>query len=148
MAISRTDLRRQLMGNKTKTYAHVKDLRGRVPSDGATRDMYGIVPGPVKPVLDAIHTDIVRETISGYADNRVLGAPAPEVDRCESLLPRRCQVVLAQLRSGFCSKLKDFQHRIGKADNDTCPDCNAAQSSTSHLFGCPAFPTNLTPEDL
>lgn len=39
----------------------------------------GIIPGPIKTVLDAIHTDVVRETISGYADNRVLGAPAPEV---------------------------------------------------------------------
>ena len=66
----------------------------------------GIIPGPIKPVLDAIHTDVVRETISGYADNRVLGAPAPEVHQSESLLPRRCQVVLAQLRSGFCSKVR------------------------------------------
>ena len=98
-----------------------------------------------KHVLDSIHTDVVRSAVSNYQDNRVLGAPAPEVDTSETFLPRQTRVVLAQLRSSFCSRLKSYQHRLGKADDDICPDCGAAPHTSSHLFQCPSFPTNLDP---
>ena len=107
-----------------------------------------IAPGSIPTVLKSIHTDVVRETILSYGANRVLGGPAPEINPTESFLPRRTRAVLAQLRSGFCSKLNDYNHRIGKTDSDLCPDCTTAQASVQHLFSCPSFPTNLMPKDL
>ena len=95
-----------------------------------------------------IHEKIVGDTISNRPHNRVLNAPAPRINAQESYLPRQCRAVLAQLRSGFCAKLRNFQYRIGGADDDTCPNCQSTAASTSHLFDCNSHPTNLTTTDL
>ena len=109
----------------------------------------GVIPdGAVKSTIDRIHTDVVADTISSYSVNRVLNAPAPELNPIELSLPRPTQVVLAQLRSGFCSRLNDYQHRLGRIGDSLCPDCLIGNASTNHLFDCPAHPTQLTPADL
>ena len=66
----------------------------------------------------------------------------------ESLLHRSSRVVLFQLRSGFCARLRDYQCRIGKTVDDVCQECHAFPQTVSHLFECPSHPTTLTTLDL
>ena len=107
-----------------------------------------VAPGEYRRVLNDIHTKVVNDTISNYPPNRVLGDVIPDVNSEESLLPRATRVALSRLRSGFCSNLASFQHRIGAAPSDLCPECQSAPHTTNHLFCCPAHPTALSPLDL
>ena len=107
-----------------------------------------IPPGAHKPTIDKIHTKIVLDVKNRTSNNRILGSPAPKIDNSEKTLSRPTRSVLAQLRSGFCSKLQDFQLRIGKTADNICPICRLAPDSVSHLFDCPARPTNLSTDDL
>ena len=104
--------------------------------------------GAAKESKKAIHTDIVRDTKSRLDPNRVLLARPPAISKKEKPLPRLTRVTLAQLRSGHCARLKDFQLRIGKAVDDLCPDCNLVTQTVTHLFQCSAHPTSLGPRDL
>ena len=109
----------------------------------------GVIPSTTfKGTLRAIHTKVVGDAIINLSNNRVLNTPAPKISQQESLLPRQCRTVLAQLRSGHCAKLRNYQLRIGKSDDDVCLDCRANAASTSHLFQCTSHPTNLTTKDL
>ena len=56
--------------------------------------------------------------------------------------------MLAQLRSGFCYHLKDYQFRTGKTQDETCPLCLISPQTVNHVFECPARPTQLIPNDL
>ena len=107
-----------------------------------------IPPDALKVTLNGIHTKVVGDTLISRSNNRVLNAPAPKISQQESRLPRQCRTVLAQLRSDHCVKLKNYQLRIGKSDDDVCPDCQTNAASTSHLFQCSSHPTNLTTRDL
>ena len=104
--------------------------------------------GAYKTTIDAIHTRIVGETIRNYPNNRVLNAPAPEVNVIEQHLPRPTRAVLAQLRSGHCARLNDLQFRLGRINSPLCPDCLIDNASSSHIFDCPAHPTQLTVQDM
>ena len=55
-----------------------------------------------------IHTTAVRDSIEARGINRVLGMPAPAVDKDEEKLLRKTRRTLAQLRSGFCLYLNDY----------------------------------------
>ena len=106
----------------------------------------GTLPdGALKSTIDKIHTKVAKNKCGV---NRVLGTQAPRVDATESSLSRPTRAVLSQLKSGHCAKLQDFQLRIGKAANETCPECRLFSDSVEHVFHCPAHPTNLSPEDL
>ena len=105
-------------------------------------------PENYRDAIKSIHTDVVRNYIANAQPNRILGSRPPEPDVTEKFLPRKTQVTLSQLRSGFCSRLQDYQFRIGAAPNDLCPDCNASSHTVQHLFECNAHPTNLTVNDL
>ena len=60
----------------------------------------GVIPdGAYRTTIDSIHTNIVAEAIGNYANNRVLNAPAPDINKSETDLPRPTRAVLAQLRS-------------------------------------------------
>ena len=107
-----------------------------------------IPPGAYKSSIDKIHTKVVQEAKSKCGNNRVLGTPAPKINSTEASLCRPTRAVLAQLRSGHCSRLLDFQLKIGKVANDSCPECRLFSNSVDHIFNCPAHPTNLSPEDL
>ena len=103
-----------------------------------------IEPGTYQHAIQAIHADVVSSAIQNLAPNRVLGRSPPVIDIRESYLPRITRSTLAQLRSGFCSRLNSYQFKIGRLDNDLCPECGTASHTTTHLFECPAKRTNLT----
>ena len=101
-----------------------------------------------KKVLAALHTSAVNSAISRLKPNRVLDTAPPEINPEEKQLPRAVRTTLCQLRSGFCRGLRTYLHKIGSSDDDQCPDCHLTQHSSSHLFNCPANPTDLVPGDL
>ena len=107
-----------------------------------------IPPGTFRSTINQLHTNVVHSAIARSSVNRVLGTPPPRISPSESSLSRQTRAALAQLRSGHCSRLQDFQLRIGKVNDDTCPDCRLSSASVVHLFDCPAHPTNLAPTDL
>ena len=102
----------------------------------------------LKQAIKNIHTRSVEETVNSYPPNRVLGRPPPEIHKSELSLSRRARTRLSQLRSGFSTLLKSYQHRIDENIEDKCPLCNLTPHDTSHLFCCPANPTSLTTESL
>ena len=107
-----------------------------------------IAPGTYDAVIRSIHTDVVSNYIDGMSPNRVLGNLPPLISPTEKFLPRLTRNTLAQLRSGHCAHLMSYQFKIGRADADTCPNCNAASHSILHLFDCVAQPPSLSPRDL
>ena len=68
-----------------------------------------IPPASYKETINAIHTKVVSDAVSASAPNRVLARAPPKICKRETLLPRQHRTTLAQLRSGHCSHLKDFQ---------------------------------------
>jgi hypothetical protein len=53
---------------------------------------------------------------------------------------RQEQVLYDQVRSGFCTGLRAWAHRIGKAPDDVCQRCKAGRDDVVHLmFDCPAL---------
>ena len=107
-----------------------------------------IAPGSYGDTIKSLHTDVVTKAINNQGNNRVLGARAPTISKKERNLQRISRVTLSQLRSGFCSRLKDFQFRIGKTQDDLCPQCWYFPQTVDHLFSCPARPTQLVTNDL
>ncbi|XP_073830287.1 uncharacterized protein [Musca autumnalis] len=98
--------------------------------------------------LNSIHTDTVAKTISNYCVNAVIGAHPPFIAAEERQLPRQTRVVLAQLRSGYCSRLHFYWAGIDRTVQDICPVCGMGPHDTKRLFNCPAKPTHMTPVDL
>ena len=72
--------------------------------------------------------------------NRVIGGRPPLVNKNVTLLPKIMRAKLAQLRSGFCSKL----------NVSAGPTRNAVRNQpvSNHLFNCPAHPTSLIVTDV
>lgn len=101
-----------------------------------------------KILLQELHRDTVNRVVADYKPNRVLDAAPPEVDEAEKNLPRSARTALAQLRSGWCRRLRSYQHRIDPGISDLCPDCSSDVHTVRHLFHCPANPTQLTPQSL
>ena len=99
-------------------------------------------------VKNNIHTDIVRKAINRSTNNRVLGRKPPNVNINGNHLPRLTRVTLAQLRSGHCARLRDYQFMLGKSPDNLCQSCNLDPQTVKHLFDCPAKPTTLTTDDL
>ena len=95
-----------------------------------------------------IHTRAVAKSIAARANNRVLGSPAPDVDDTEQELPRKTRRTLAQLRSGECLALSNYQHKMGWSDSPMCPCCRSEEHTTQHIFDCSAHQTPLEPENL
>ena len=105
-------------------------------------------PGTYQAAINSIHTNIVAETVRNQSHNRVLDAPPPPISKQEKRLPRITRAILSQLRSGMCSRLKDYQLMIGRVTDSVCPECYMGQQNVRHLFECPRFPTPLIPHDL
>ena len=104
--------------------------------------------GKYKETLKALHIQSISDTVDGFSPNRVLGSAPPLIHPSESSLPRLTRVTLSQLRSGHCARLNDFLFRIGRANDDLCPDCRIAPHTSSHIFNCQSHPTTLSTEDL
>ena len=66
----------------------------------------------------------------------------------EKLLPRRLCSTLSQLRSGYCSSLSSFLHRVNRALDALCPSRRGAPHTLAYLFSCPSHPTALVLRDL
>ncbi|XP_075146473.1 uncharacterized protein LOC142236393 [Haematobia irritans] len=98
--------------------------------------------------LNRIHEDTVAEAVRSYKVNPVLGVRPPPIAPEERDLPRQTRVVLAQLRSGKCSRLNSYLSVIDSSVADVCPVCNQGPHDTRHLFSCPAKPTRLTTRSL
>ena len=120
----------------------IADVQPHLEDDGSLgRDQFSYVK-------NKLHTDIIDKSIRNRAPNCVLGVPPPPVDASEAYLPRPTWTTLSQLHSGHCARLKDYQLRIGKMNNDLCADCNLFPQTVKHVFDCPAHPTTLGAEDL
>ena len=72
-------------------------------------------PSDLKSTLKHIHSDAVLATVASLGPNPLLGERPPPVDKSEKSLPRSQRCALAQLRSGYCRLLRDYQHRVGRA---------------------------------
>ena len=88
----------------------------------------------IKEARREIHTREVEMAISSMSPNQVLGGAVPDVDVAETSLPRGARTTRAQLRSGFCSSLGDFKHRIGLAPSPLGPCCRQEEHTVRHLF--------------
>ena len=68
--------------------------------------------------------------------HRRMAGPTPRLIN----LPRTDAVTVAQLRTGHCSMLASYRHRIGLATSPNCPDCGDDQedSAAHFLLECPA----------
>ena len=107
-----------------------------------------IVPYQYPAVISSLHTQAVRDSITNLGENHLLQSVPLPIDDSETALNRRERTTLAQLRTGDCSNLKDYQMRIGKSDNALCPECKFKRHSVPHLFNCDAVPTVLNVSDL
>ena len=119
--------------------------------------------GDVRPFMDAgaanlsnsqynsirqqIHTSAVARHIANRPANPVINAQPPKISPSIQRLPRQTQRILSQLRSGHCSKLAAYRERVGMAASATCPDCQGAPQTPTHLFECPSFLTSLSPHN-
>ena len=120
-----------------------QDIKHLIPESGSDSLSY-------KNGLKTLHTTNVQATILKQQNNPVLQHPAPKIDKSERTLPRKTRVTLAQLRSGYSSKLNSFLNRINptKYPDPNCPECNHSPHTTDHLFTCQENPTDLTPISL
>jgi hypothetical protein len=101
----------------------------------------GVLPEiSYKKTIDAIHFKFVAENKSKLV-NKVLGVAPPEIHPSETSFLRRSRTTLCQLRSGECNKLKNYQVKIGTANNDICSACRGATYTSEHLFNCTSSPT-------
>ena len=105
-------------------------------------------PDDYKQIIKSIHTATVESYLSNAPPNKVLNVAPPEISVEEDGLPRYFRTTLSQLRSGYCSRLLDYRHRVGFSTTDVCPECGQAPHTVRHLFECEAHPTTLSLEDL
>ena len=82
-------------------------------SDQVNDLLVGGVIEDIKEARKTIHTRAVGAAMNSRRPNGVLSGPAPEVSEEEVSLSRGARTTLAQLRSGYCSNLNTFKHRIG-----------------------------------
>ena len=101
-----------------------------------------------RATIGELHKSAVRQHILSAPVNNVLGTRPPEVGSSELSLPRAGRTTLAQLRSGHCSALLAYRHRVGQATSDLCPECLAVPHTVEHLFDCQSQPTDLSPLSL
>ena len=97
-----------------------------------------------------MHTSAVAVAINKLdaVPNRVLNGRPPPLDKSLRSLPREWRATLAQLRSGFCRRLKSYKSMLDPTVSASCPDCQTDVHSTSHLFECASFPSTLYSIDL
>ena len=99
-------------------------------------------------VLQSIHTHSAANTISSLDPNPVLGTTPPPISPSERRLTRIQRTTLAQLHSGHCKYLGDYQALTGRSFSAICPECLFRRQTVPHLFHCDARPTQLTLRDL
>ena len=129
--------------------SRVPTLQSRFLPDVHNLLVNGVTPpNDYKQIISELHSSAVSSHLSNAPPNKILLSAPPEIDETESRLPRHYRTTLSQLRSGYCSRLNDYRHRINLATTDLCPECEEAPHTVQHLFGCQQHPTSLTPLDL
>ena len=93
---------------------------------------------------NSVHTEAVRRTISSLDANPLLGTTPPPVANSEKHLTRKQRSTLAQLWSGQCHLLGDYQVLLGCSTSAVCPESLLRRHTVKHLFDCDATPTPLT----
>lgn len=76
-----------------------------------------------RSAIKSLHTRAVTQSIDDLGANHLLDSIPPPIDDSELALTRSERTTLAQLRSGKCHRLNDYQMKVGKTDNATCPEC-------------------------
>jgi len=135
-------LQGKYLGDMRKTLA---------PSDdGQPPILFGGIlnPSQYPAARRGLRAAAVKDYLEHRPPSKLLLAQPPDVDPSETLLPRVSRTTLAQLRSGYCSRLASYRHSVGWSDTDLCPDCQAAPQTSHHLFNCPEHPTDLSVGDL
>ena len=107
-----------------------------------------MVAGEYRSTISSLHTSAVTQSINDLGENHLLNSAPPPIDDSELALHRTERTTLAQLRSGECHRLKDYQMKVGKADDAICPECKVRRHTVPHLFQCDATPTVLKVTDL
>ena len=105
-------------------------------------------PATYRATLTAIHTEAVSRTVASHSFSRILGSARPAISPSESTLSQAERSTLAQLRSGQCHHLLDYQLKVGRSPTAVCPECRFRRHTVEHLFSCDARPTSLTTRDL
>ncbi|XP_054727439.1 uncharacterized protein LOC129237065 [Anastrepha obliqua] len=101
-----------------------------------------------RQTINDIHQETLTIFLSSRPPNAVIGVQPPPIADEELQLPRESRVILAQLRSGYCSRLNSYLSRIDPDILNICPACEGTPHDTNHLFTCPNKPTHLTPLSL
>ena len=114
----------------------------RFTTNGVTK-----LQGPTTRALYPPSTLRKLRTRSQLDINPLLGAFPPSIAASEATLSRKQTTALAQLRSGQCHLLRDYQVLTGRGASAICPEC-LLRHMASHLFSCDATPTNLKVIDL
>ena len=126
-----------------------KTLQSRFKEDLNGHLVNGSIPdGTYSSTKKALHTKFVSQAIGAHPPHPLLNSRTPEINNTEQSLPRHYRSTLSQLRSGHCSRLASYTHRVGRSDSASCPNCSLADQSVQHLFNCPSTPTDLTAGDL
>ena len=99
-------------------------------------DNDGDLEKQIRKKRNIIHTATMQNHLESIPNNPLIGRTAPDVNAAETLLPRVTKRTLAQLRAGKSPLLKEYIHRIGKADDPGCPLCENGVHNTAHLFEC------------
>ena len=104
----------------------------------------------IKENIKSIHTHHITDYLQGQPNNKVLNQPAPSIHKSEEALDRSTRRTLAQLRTNKSPLLVSYLHKIDPGTHPTpsCPLCGHVNHDTTHLFQCPAIPTQLIPDDL
>ena len=95
-----------------------------------------------------MHTAAVSSAIDAISHSRVLDGPRPDISPSELSLSRADRSTLAQLRTGECHLLMDYQSKVGRSTSALCPGCRFRRHTVTYLFSCYARPSDLSPRDL
>ena len=107
----------------------------KTPHSYYTNILQTIPPPPGRTSLTKhIHTALTSRQLDQTSNNKVLGHPPPPVSSTESHLERRERVHLARFRCGHHTSLNTYKHRIGLHDTPTCPSCQAAPHTITHIL--------------
>ena len=111
----------------------------------------GVLPASeYKETKKKLHTNAVTASIAKLAEfkNPVIDEAPPAISESEKSLKRIDRTTLAQLRSGQCKYLNDYQVLTGRSTSALCPECLLHRHTARHIFNCDAIPTNLVPKDM
>ena len=113
--------------------------------DSATKLLPEELRTDPKKISQSLHSTYVQQSLQSLQPNTILQAFPPPISDEERGLPRKHRSLLAQLRSGHCSKLRNYQTRLNPDLDPTCQECHFTLEDVPHLFQCPAHQVSVQP---